>query len=341
MAPTRCNALVGRVSRFPGENMATSPQRTSAAKRVLQALGAALLLAATYKAAVLLVALPRYYRAPTFWLEAGTNLVLWVPCVAGGLVLLRGRPSGFYPLYALAALLLLGWTVLLCPYLYRVLGRPPVWVACLNLPVGVAALALVVLAHRHSLQFVPAEPAGGHGLWLYPLCLLVGISTLYAACCYGRQRAECEAGEVVWRGEVAKANSRAEDAAADWALVISRYPYTSAWGKAVYLIGIYERDRGRRDEALARFRSLLGSGLDDPDPSGYLMDVFQEYRQEACLEIASYYEALGDYPTALRFVVRARDTFHLGVGCGTCQMEIILAIDERIQRLEQLAKGAR
>jgi hypothetical protein len=109
----------------------------------------------------------------------------------------------------------------------------------------------------------------------------------------------------------------------------------------VYCTGIYERDRGRRDEALARFRSLLGGGLDDPDPSGYLMDVYQNYRYAACLEIASYYEALGDYPTALRFAVRARDRFPFRAGCGTFQMEINQALRQRIQRLEQLAKGAR
>jgi hypothetical protein len=191
--------------------MATSPQWTPAAKRVLQALGAALLLAVTYKAAVLFIALPRHYQAPSFWLEVGTNLVLWVPCVAGGLVLLRGRPSGFYPLYALAALLLMGWTVLLCPYLCRVLGRPPVWVAFRNWPVGVAALALVVSAHLLTLRFVPAEPADRHHPWLYQLGLLLGIAALYTSCCYGRRGVEREAGEVVRRANAAYEEGRRGD----------------------------------------------------------------------------------------------------------------------------------
>jgi tetratricopeptide (TPR) repeat protein len=285
--------------------------------------------------------MPRYYQATSFWLEIGTNLVLWVPCVAGGLVLLRGRPSGFYPLYALAALLLLGWTVLLHPDLYRLLGRPPVWVAYRNWPVGVAALALVVSAHLFTLRFVPAEPADRHHPWLSELGLLLGIAALYTSCCYGRRGVEREAGEVVRRANAAYEEGRQEEALGEWAVVIDRYPFTSAWGLAIYNTGIHERDQGRYGEAITRFESLLGSGLDDRDPSGYLMEAYQNYHHQACLQMSVCYEALGDYPSALRFAVLARDAYPYQSWCGTCLMEAGQALHERIQRLERLAKDAR
>jgi hypothetical protein len=321
--------------------MATPPPWTPAAKRILQALGAALLTAVTYKAAVLLVALPRHSRAPSFWLEVGTNLVIWVPCVAGGLVLLRGWTSGFHPFYALAALLLLGWTVLLCPYLYGMLGQPPYWVAYRNWPVGVAALALLVFAHLLSLRFVPPQPAGRHRLWLYQLGLLLGIAALYTFSCYVRQRVEQEAGVLVRRAGAAYAAGRHEEAVGEWFLVTDRYPYTAAWGEAVLGTGLYERERGHWGEAVARFESLLGGGLDDPDPSGYLAEPYRFCRLQACLELSSHYESRGDYRTALRYAVRARKEFPWQGGCGTCLTEIYQDIKERIDRLEQMGKGAR
>jgi hypothetical protein len=89
-----------------------------------QALGAAVLATTTWQAAMLLVALPRYFAAPTFWLELGVCLPLWLPCWVGSTALLRGHPSGYRALYLAAGLCLAGWAVIFCPPLRRLLGLP-------------------------------------------------------------------------------------------------------------------------------------------------------------------------------------------------------------------------
>jgi hypothetical protein len=112
-------------------------------------------------------------------------------------------------------------------------------------------------------------------------------------------------------------------------------------GVAIYNTGIHERDQGRYGEAITRFESLLGSCLDDRDPSGYLMEAYQNYHHQACLQMSVCYEALGDYPSALRIAVLARDAYPYQSWCGTCMMEAGQALKERIDRLQQRAKGTR
>jgi len=55
--------------------------------------------------------------------------------------------------------------------------------------------------------------------------------------------------------------------------------------------------------------SLLVSGVNDRDPSGNLMEAYQNYRHRACLEISSCHEEAGDREAALRYAVLARDRY--------------------------------
>jgi tetratricopeptide (TPR) repeat protein len=143
---------------------------------------------------------------------------------------------------------------------------------------------------------------------------------------------------VVQRGIAAYEEGRREEGLAEWGRVIDRYPHTSAWGVAVFNTGYDLRERHLYREAIARFESLLGSDLDDRDPSGYLMNPCQNYQHQACLEISSCHEALGDYPLALRFAVLAQDRYPFQTWCGTCRMEEYRALEDRINRLKQRAR---
>ena len=83
---------------------------------------------------------------------------------------------------------------------------------------------------------------------------------------------------------------------------------------------------------------LGGSGVNDCDPSGYLMEAYQNYRHRACLEISFCHEEMGDRKAAFRYAVLARDRHSYQSWCGTCLMESHAALRKRIERLERVAR---
>jgi hypothetical protein len=126
-----------------------------------------------------------------------------------------------------------------------------------------------------------------------------------------------------------------EEALAAWSRVILRAPGTSAWGVAVINSGICLRGQGRHQEAVALLSQILGSGLNDRDPGGNLMRVYQNYRHTACLELSSCFEAMGDRVQAVRYAVLARDRHQFQSWCGTCQAQAWSELRARLARLGQ------
>ena len=112
-----------------------------------------------------------------------------------------------------------------------------------------------------------------------------------------------------------------------------------AWGVATFNTALCLREQGRPREAIALLEELLESKLDDRDPSGYLMDLHQNYHHRACLAISACYEALGDFRSAVRYAVLARDRYRYYTGCGNCMMQARHELAEKIARLEAAAGG--
>src|SRR4051812_44421268 len=83
----------------------------------------------------------------------------------------------------------------------------------------------------------------------------------------------------------------------------------------------------------------LGSGVNDCDPSGNLMEAYRNYRHRACLEISMCHEEEGDREAALRYAVLARDRYPYRSWCGTCLMDSKATLRERIERLERADGG--
>lgn len=298
-------------------------------------LGLVIVLVTIWRALALLVTSLRYWLAPSFWLEVGTNLPIWVLCWISGFALLQGRRSGFRPLYAVTVLFLassfIGYFLPQIAWArFLRLGRTPR--AGL---VSVAVLALLGLAHWASARWLPTEPARTKQNLCLRLGLFLALCLLYVGCCYGFQQTELEAGKVVHRGNLAYEEGRHEDAFQDWGRVIDGYPYTSAWGVAVFNLGHCLRERLQYHEAIARLETLLSSSLDDHDPSGRLMEAYQNYHHLACLEISECYAGLKDYPAALRYAVLARDTYPYRSWCGTCCWSAAEQLRQRIEQLEQ------
>jgi hypothetical protein len=314
---------------------------TPSARWFLRAVGAVVLAWAMWQAVVVLAVLPRHLGAPTVWLEVGAGLPFWVPCWVGGVALLRGRAGGFRPLYFPAALLLAVGLVPLVPPLLRLLGPPRYGRSLGGWPVCMAALPLLVLAQRLGTQTAtPAPAADGRARRRWAV-LLVVLAALFVGCSWGSRAAEREANDAVRRGIAAYEEGHDDEALAEWGRVIDRYPFTSAWGVAVFDSGLRHRRRGQPRQAIALFERLLDGPVDDRDPTGYLMEAYQNYRHRACLEISACHEALNDYPEALRFALLARDKHPYESWCGTCLLEAHEGLRERIRRLEQGKDRAR
>jgi tetratricopeptide (TPR) repeat protein len=310
---------------------------SSVTRRIIQAFGAAVLAGTVWQAAVLLTVLPRYYAAPAFWLEAGVNLAVWLPCMMAPSGLLRGRPSGFLPLYALAVPLPVGGLEVQFPWLSEWLAP---WDTQWYLPkqtwlVGLVLFCLLIAIHWFAARSVPARQPSPLWRSCLGVCLLAGLClVLQFGFSFGRQRIEQEAANAEKRGYAAYMEGRREEALMEWGRVADSYPCTSAWGVATFNMGVCLREQGRQREAIARFESLLGSSVNDYEPSGYLMEAYKGYRHRACLEISSCCEEAGDREATLRYALLARDRYPYRSWCGTCMMESRRELQERIDRLE-------
>jgi tetratricopeptide (TPR) repeat protein len=252
----------------------------------------------------------------------------------------QARTAGTFPLYLGTLAALSPWGFPLLPF---VAGWLAAWLAH-GSPlrpynevqlVNVLVLLLVAASHvpvRHR-DSVPRLRPGG--LLLRRLGAAAGLVAFFSVCWYAQRQLEQRAGEHVRRGvEQFKAGEDAE-ALAQWQQAIARYPGTSNWGAAVYNSAWLHQQRQRYAQAIPYYERLLGSGLDDRDPDRYLMNPYRNYHHRASLGLSECHEALGNLPEALRYARLARDRYPYQSWCGTCLMEAVQALNERIRRLEQ------
>jgi len=112
---------------------------------------------------------------------------------------------------------------------------------------------------------------------------------------------------------------RIDEAIARWRAVETQYPNTSAWGKAVFNIGLALKDQGRYREAIAQFSKMFAAQVDDREPGGSIMEAYRNYRANAQWEIGHCFFALGDYGAALDAYRTTQEKYPFQSWCGTCQ----------------------
>ncbi len=317
------------------------PRRTSVVRCAVRSLGALLLGVTAWQMVGLFALLPRYATAQTFWLALGVHLALWLPCAAGGLALLRGRTTGFAPLYFVAAVLVAGELTIFVPPAYGTSAFARFGGVAYSWPIVLALLAVSLLGFVISRYLPsPAAAADGSRRWHWA-GLYLALAWLYVGCTFARQRVGRGADEAAQQAFAAYEAGRHAEAVAVWEHVIDAFPCTSAWGAAVLGTGADLCRQHQYRAAIARFEMLLGSGVDDDDPDGNCAPRARVYRYQACLELASCQEALGDYAVALHYATLARDwyTARSQSGCGTCVLQMQQELEERIARLERKRAG--
>jgi len=114
----------------------------------------------------------------------------------------------------------------------------------------------------------------------------------------------------------------------------SRYPHNfRAWPKAVYNLGILERERKNYPKAIEDFEGVLASKPNDKERGGNLMQAYQNYSHSAALQISHCYEGAGDYRNALRYALLAKNRYPYYSWCGTCLDSERRSLDQRIAYL--------
>jgi tetratricopeptide (TPR) repeat protein len=111
---------------------------------------------------------------------------------------------------------------------------------------------------------------------------------------------------------------RIDEAIARWRAVETEYPNTSAWGKAVFNIGLALKDQSRYREAIAQFSKMFAAQVDDREPGGSIMEAYRNYRANAQWEIGHCFFALGDYGAALDAYRTTQEKYPFQSWCGTC-----------------------
>jgi hypothetical protein len=312
---------------------------TRAGELAVRLLGLALLLASVWRAVGDLTGPFRDYCALSFWLAAGAGAAVWLPCLLGGVALLRLREWGCYAVYTSLVLVLAGWIAPAVP-LFRSVLQPRAFVWLFgggSASLVLTLVAALVLVRAHSLVREVRPPAEHvsprtRSRWLLSLPILAVL--LIGILC-GLGVVERQASAFAEEGNVAFEAGDPEGALARWAVVVVHYPRTRAWGVAVFNSGLAHRRQGRQAEAVAAFEMLLPSGVNDLEPGGNLMETYRNYRHSACVEIAGCYEDAGDYPAALRYLDLARNRYPFESWCLTCSMEVREELDRSTERVRQ------
>jgi tetratricopeptide (TPR) repeat protein len=239
---------------------------------------------------------------------------------------------------------LFGWAVPYLPYLDRFLRPHPAGLNlnlfCINFVV-VLLLLLIRWMTRRARTFQPRPlPRRILAAGSYALVFLGLVGWLYAVG-YCRVRVEAAANKLLRAGIDAYERADADEALERWQAVTARYPFTSAWGKAIFNTGMVYKEQHRYEEAIGHFERLFPSHVDDHESGAGLMEVYRNYRHRACLEISSCYEARGDYAAALHHARRAKTEYRYQSWCLTCRASAGRELAKRIECLEILAANDR
>ncbi|MHC4662226.1 MAG: tetratricopeptide repeat protein [Planctomycetota bacterium] len=127
-----------------------------------------------------------------------------------------------------------------------------------------------------------------------------------------------------------------EKALNSWGEIIEKQPGSTYWGKAVYNSGVTLRRQEKYVEAISMHEKLLQSKVNDREPGEDIMEAYRNYRHKACLRIASCYESLKEYDSALKYANLAKTKYPYQTWCGTCAGGAEHKLEEYIVRLKNL-----
>ena len=108
---------------------------------------------------------------------------------------------------------------------------------------------------------------------------------------------------------------------------------TLAWPKAVFNLGLLERQRRNFPKAISYFHAVLQAHPNDKEPGGNLMQTNRNYSNRSAMAISECYEEMGQFRPALRYAWLAKTKYRYYSWCGTCISGANFAMNKRIAYL--------
>jgi tetratricopeptide (TPR) repeat protein len=114
---------------------------------------------------------------------------------------------------------------------------------------------------------------------------------------------------------------------------------SSAWPKAVFNLGVLEREKANYPAAISYFNEVLQSHPHDKEPGRDIMQAYRNYSNRSAVQISVCYEKMGKYRQALRYTWLAKTRYPYLSWCGTCLQSANFALNRRIAYLSFRAYG--
>jgi tetratricopeptide (TPR) repeat protein len=112
-----------------------------------------------------------------------------------------------------------------------------------------------------------------------------------------------------------------EGALADYQRISRDYPDCGAFGMAQFNVGSILQQQTKYDEAIAEYKKIFPSAVNDRDVGAHMMETNRNYRNKAAWQISRCSAAKGDHKAALDWALAARDKYPFSSWCGTCSAQ--------------------
>jgi tetratricopeptide (TPR) repeat protein len=140
------------------------------------------------------------------------------------------------------------------------------------------------------------------------------------------------------KGKKAYYKKNIQGAQAFFQKVCSEYPDSGAYGDAQYGLGLVLQEQQKCDEAIKEYSKLFPSKVNDYALDPENSEDCANYRFKAALRISECYEQKKDFVRALEYAKMARDRYKFMSYCKDCLRDTRKNVEQRVLRIEELAK---
>jgi tetratricopeptide (TPR) repeat protein len=120
--------------------------------------------------------------------------------------------------------------------------------------------------------------------------------------------------------------------------VCTQHSETSAYGDALYGLGLVLQEQQKCDDAIAEYSKLFPSKVNDYAIDSEKSEDYANFRFKAALRISECYETKKDFVRALEYAKLANERYKFVSYCKDCQKDTRENVEKRVQRLQQAAR---
>lgn len=129
------------------------------------------------------------------------------------------------------------------------------------------------------------------------------------------------------------------EAETQWTRAVAYRGATTAEPKALFNLGVLEKEQGHYQKAIDHFTGVLNASPNDREPGAHIMEAYRNYSHRCALEISYCHTAMGAHKEAFRYAWLAKNRYPYLSWCGTCASSEARALNMKIARLGLRAYG--